>query len=390
MKKGWVARCSDSANKHQHHKNVDAFANMFAQQLERPKAYMITLQFREMNLDEDKNFMRVSKIVRLFMEQLTAVLVRDPKGSDSHIRPKGFAVLDRVSGKGRKREVTVIYAANGTLHVHILLVIHPRSLVTGLSGFFHDNHRAFLKNGITRLHVQRIRNDPRKVARYAMKSIHQRRYPSESIMMFPEAISEISHGPFALERSESDLGTDEVFLNRVLGRMKNLGDELAAKKVKASEFLSSTFMAAHQLDEKYGAKARSLVSLWLNRHKPAGASVPRKSGPTYALVLGTAFQATHKTRSKYKRKLDRVRKRVGSKVTRERLQSLLSRAGKRSGISSRLKPFAQVKLSKAVVPNYRNPISIDRQKVLPNSLKPIRTRPLSRSNWYEWSSRENN
>jgi hypothetical protein len=129
----------------------------------------------------------MDEVERVYSTFITKV-VRNPNSEyQKESRPILVAAPDRPVLKNEKQELRDV-KINGGVHMHGILLVPGRSrLKEGIETHFKRHENRYVRNNLLRLNVQPIQSDPREVVGYAFKSVKNRLFNCDDILIFPKA-----------------------------------------------------------------------------------------------------------------------------------------------------------------------------------------------------------
>jgi hypothetical protein len=155
-------------------------------------AFLVTFMFKPLGgTDKVALNKMMDEVERVYSTFITRV-VRNPN-SEYHkeSRPILVAVPDRPVLKNEKQKLRDV-KINGGVHMHGILLVPGRSrLKEGVEAHFKRYENCYVRNSLLRLNVKSIQSNPQEVVGYAFKSVKNRLFNCDDILIFPKAKTEI-------------------------------------------------------------------------------------------------------------------------------------------------------------------------------------------------------
>jgi hypothetical protein len=155
------------------------------------KAFLVTFMFRPLGGDRPALTKMMEEVDRVYSTFITRV-VRNPNSpTQKASRPILIAVPDRPVFKHERLQLKDVKINEG-VHMHGILLVPKRSrLKEGVKRHFKIHEKSYIRNNLWRLDIKRIRSNPKKVVRYAMKAIKNSVFSYDNILIFPKAEAEV-------------------------------------------------------------------------------------------------------------------------------------------------------------------------------------------------------
>jgi hypothetical protein len=155
-------------------------------------AFLLTFMFKPLSGGDKTTLNKMTdEVDRVYSTFITRV-VREPHSEyQKESRPILIAAPDRPVLKNEKQKLKDI-KINGGVHMHgILLVRRQSRLKQGVRAHFKRHEKRYVRNNLLRLNVQPIESNAEEVVGYALKSVRNRLFTCDELLIFPKAETEV-------------------------------------------------------------------------------------------------------------------------------------------------------------------------------------------------------